>query len=68
MFKVYDNFDCLWDIDTYADLCHDCLYQNECILMMAIASDMVELNTNQPLESCKFYKQDNWFNRLVTGR
>jgi hypothetical protein len=68
MHKVYDDYGELWDIDTYCDLCNDCIFKNECILIMAIASDMVELTSTQPLEACNFYKQNTWFNKLIHRR
>ena len=68
MWVEYDEFNNLYDINYECDLCDDCLYNNECVLVMAIASSMVNLNNTQPLEACNFYKKNNWINRLINRR
>lgn len=49
------------------DICEDCVYQNDCVLLAAISSNMVTLNNNQALEYCCFYDMQELFKESETN-
>ena len=67
----YDESDEYIDIFFNGDLCANCYHCNTCIVLKSIQVNALILNTEEPINYCSFYLDENlgeklnWFTKLT---